>query len=373
LAVHGNRAPDDIVYRTEMVLPDVMSDDHDEPRRTRLGLRGEEAAALDEADAQRVEIIRRHDARPGGITAAVERHRQARELERGDRLQRRAVLDEMRVDRIVGVGLDVAVLGDPADRGQPRRMHARRGLGEHAVGDREHRRVAADHQRDQDGCGQAHARGPGQDAASESQILQELLETRRYPDRARLLFGQGDVSEKAPGRGGRLAVSEAALRLEACFLCQVKADLVIEVAVGLRREEQRPLDHLAPLLPRHGFLLDQAALGRSEHSRNRCRQSRPAAALDCELPPAGGGQPVVLRTLVSIADLPGCVDPTLALEPVQGRVERAVIDDQDLLRACAEGDADAVAVLRSPLQRAEDEQIERALEQIRFVTRLRHK
>jgi hypothetical protein len=30
-------------------------------------------------------------------------------------------------------------------------------------------------------------------------------------------------------------------------------------------------------------------------------------------------------------------------------------------------------VLRSPLQRAQDEQIERALEQIRFLTRLRPK
>ena len=79
------------------------------------------------------------------------------------------------------------------------------------------------------------------------------------------------------------------------------------------------------------------------------------------------------RALVAIAGLPGRVDPALALEPVQRGIERAVVDVQHVLGAGAERHADPVAVLRSPLQRAEDQQIERALQQFRLLTGLRHR
>ena len=46
LAVHGDRLSDDVVCAPEVVLPDVMREDHDEPRRAGLGLVGKEAAPL---------------------------------------------------------------------------------------------------------------------------------------------------------------------------------------------------------------------------------------------------------------------------------------------------------------------------------------
>ena len=108
-----------------------------------------------------------------------------------------------------------------------------------------------------------------------------------------------------------------------------------------------------------GGVLHPPESRRPQHSCNRRRQPRPSTALDRQLAPSGSGEAVVLRALVAIAGLPGRVDPALALEPVQRGVERAVVDVQYFIRARTEGDADAVAVLRPPLQRAEDQEIER--------------
>src|SRR5262249_38292947 len=60
-------------------------------------------------------------------------------------------------------------------------------------------------------------------------------------------------------------------------------------------------------------------------------------------------------------------DPLLALEPVQGGVERPGVDLQDVARARLDGLGDAVAVLRPPAEGFEDQEIERALEQLDAV------
>ena len=77
-----------------------------------------------------------------------------------------------------------------------------------------------------------------------------------------------------------------------------------------------------------------------------------------------GGEPVVLRALLVLGDLPLRVDQAPTLEAVESRIERAVIHVQHVERGGADGDADAVAVLHFPLQRAEDQQVEGALEQV---------
>ena len=98
--------------------------------RPGVGLLGAEAPALDQTHAERVEIVRRDDARADRVAAVVVRQRQTRKVERRDRLEGGAVLEEMRVDAIAGVRFDVAVLGRPSSRwpasGRGRRARASR-------------------------------------------------------------------------------------------------------------------------------------------------------------------------------------------------------------------------------------------------------
>ena len=120
-------------------------------------------------------------------------------------------------------------------------MDAWRGFAENAVSDREHGRIAADDQRNQDHGGGADRGRLRQDAASEAEILEQLLEPRRYPHRSRVLFRERDVAERAPGGGCvASAVGQAAFRLQPCLLRQVKSDLVIDLAVGPCRERREP-------------------------------------------------------------------------------------------------------------------------------------
>ena len=75
-------------------------------------------------------------------------------------------------------------------------------------------------------------------------------------------------------------------------------------------------------------------------------------------------QAVILRALLVFGELPFRVEPSLFLETMERRIQRAVIDIQHVVRRRADRHLDAVAVLRPPLQRAKDEQVEGALQKI---------
>ena len=99
---------------------------------------------------------------------------------------------------------------------------------------------------------------------------------------------------------------------------------------------------------------------------------RSCSRTSCAFP--AGGQPVVLRALVGFADAPLGFQPAALLEPMQRRIERAGLDLQQIVGLRANGLADAVAVLRAPLEGPEDEHVERALEELQalVVGRLGH-
>jgi hypothetical protein len=59
--------------------------------------------------------------------------------------------------------------------------------------------------------------------------------------------------------------------------------------------------------------------------------------------------------------------PLLLLQPVQRRIERAGIHSQPLAGVQADGLADALAMLRAPEKRLQNQQIERALQQLNAV------
>ena len=81
-----------------------------------------------------------------------------------------------------------------------------------------------------------------------------------------------------------------------------------------------------------------------------------------QLATAGRGQRVEARAAIVVGGPPfGGNEPAL-LEPLQRRIERAVLDEQHTVGLRLDGAGDALAVLRAEDQRAQDEQIERALQ-----------
>ena len=204
-------------------------------------------------------------------------------------LQRRALLLEMREHAVPGVRLDAAGVRHPADRGEAGRMNTRSWFGDDPVSDREHGRIAADHQGNQD-----HGRGTDrrrlrQDPASDAKVLQELFEPRRYPDGSSVLFRERDAAERVPSGGRGLCGRQAAVRLQPCLLSQVEPDLVVNLPIRCCGKIQRPLDpdsksapprhRSSPLLQAGPSTLAMAADKRLQRVRSSASWRRPAAVM----------------------------------------------------------------------------------------------
>ena len=160
----------------------------------------------------------------------------------------------MREHGMPGVRFDVAVFRHPAERGEAGGMNASSRFGDDAVSDREHRRIAADHQGNQDHGRGADRRRLRQDPAADAKILHQLFERRRNPDRSSVLFRDRDIAERAPGGGRGLCRRQAAFRLKPCLLGQVEPDLVIHLPIRACGKKQRALNpHSKPAPRRHRF------------------------------------------------------------------------------------------------------------------------
>ena len=121
-------------------------------------------------------------------------------------------------------------------------MNAWSRFGDDAVSDREHRRIAADHQGNQNHGRGTDRRSLRQDPASDAKILHQLFERRRHPDRSSVLFRERDIAERAPGGGLGLCCRQAAFRLKPCLLGEVESDLVIHLAIRSLREDTAPAE-----------------------------------------------------------------------------------------------------------------------------------
>ena len=89
----------------------------------------------------------------------------------------------------------------------------------------------------------------------------------------------------------------------------------------------------------------------------------PPARLARQLRAAGPGEGVEPRLAVVGRDAPLRGDPALGFEPLQRGVERAVVHQQLVARRLLDRARDALAVLGPENEGAEDEDVERALQQ----------
>src|SRR5580765_2829442 len=90
----------------------------------------------------------------------------------------------------------------------------------------------------------------------------------------------------------------------------------------------------------------------------------PVTRFDDELLPSQGRQPVIFRPPPELRHFPLGFDPAAMLEPVQGRVQRTLVDLEHVLGNVLDSLGDRPTMERIPLQRAEDQQIQRSGEQI---------
>src|SRR5262245_39580965 len=104
--------------------------------------------------------------------------------------------------------------------------------------------------------------------------------------------------------------------------------------------------------------------GRAEDPPDGRGQRVPLARLDRELLPALRGQPVELGPPVVLGGAVIEVDPATLDQAVEGRVQRSLLHQQDVVRALFDRLRNRMAVRRSPPQRAQDEEVEGALQEL---------
>src|SRR6266576_1750942 len=115
------------------------------------------------------------------------------------------------------------------------------------------------------------------------------------------------------------------------------------------------------LLP---YFVASLFLIRLQHARDRVRKLRPFRAFSCQLLLSRGRQLVKLCSLLILGDSPFRFDPFLFFQPVQRWIERTRIHLQQLAGAIPDRHANPITMLRPPLQRLQNQQVQRPLQKL---------
>src|SRR5262245_1247967 len=91
---------------------------------------------------------------------------------------------------------------------------------------------------------------------------------------------------------------------------------------------------------------------------------RPGGRLGAQLRSACRRETVDLCFPIRVGEAPFALDPAAFLEPVESRIEGALSEVKNVVREFLRPPGDRVAVRRSPRECFQDEEIERALEQV---------
>ena len=150
-----------------------------------------------------------------------------------------------------------------------------------------------------------------------------------------------DAAEVAQRRAPRLLRAHALLL--AVFGFHRDVDVRSRADLGVERSRSAS-DRRRPSISAHGGPLGSTRCGLDSvvvlSTRATAAVMRSQFSVStCELALSGPGQPVELGFAVVVGHAPLGGDPALLLEPVQRRIERALVDAQDVLRRSAESAA----------------------------------
>src|SRR5688572_15643705 len=101
-----------------------------------------------------------------------------------------------------------------------------------------------------------------------------------------------------------------------------------------------------------------------EDELNGFGKATPGGGLACELAAPGGGELVELGAAPELGDAPLGLHEAIVLEPVERGVERSLIHAERVARDLLDAVRHGPSVHRLARERAEDEEIERALEEL---------
>ena len=211
----------------------------------------------------------------------------------------------------------------------------------------------------EDGGGRADAQGqrghdrrgeprpPRQQPQREARVLHETVPEERASGLVEALARGGDVAERAARRGlasSRLRPLSRSRSISSCRCASISASK--SACVRRCRDTGSPPGRLGP-----------------EHAPDRGHDPAPAAGGACELGAARARERVETGPAVVVGGPPLRVDPAPRLQALQRRIERSVLDEQHVVGGLLDGPRDALAVLRAEHERAQDQEVQRALEQ----------
>src|SRR5262249_46301242 len=101
---------------------------------------------------------------------------------------------------------------------------------------------------------------------------------------------------------------------------------------------------------------------RSEYARDGSAQPVPLSCSNSELPSACTCQAIEARASIVVRRTPLCAYPASFLEALQGRVERAMVNEQSPTRLSVNGASDPLTVLLAECQNAQNQKIQRSLQ-----------
>ena len=269
--------------------------------------------------------------------------------------EREQAIDELRVLLVVHVELVAEVVAfrqigagrGALEKHEPIRARKRERLEHDRVDDVEHPGHGADRERERADGGDEEAGRAKERAPRVAQVASGVLEPREALAVIESVLRDADVAE-GPARDALRVSRRHSLCLETFhFHLEVRADLVLEVVLRAAAEHQA-FSGVGP-----------GSMTRAMDSTSRFQ--RPVSIVSCLA--TDRRERVEASAAIVVGRAPRALDPAALLESLERGVERSVVDEERVAGPRLDGDGDAVAVMRPERQHAEDEEIERSLEE----------
>jgi hypothetical protein len=187
-------------------------------------------------------------------------------------------------------------------------------------------------------------------------ILPELFEPGKRPDGAHVFLHQRQISQIA-ARGAFRFVPGQPVRFGSIgFFLEVKLQLFADL-LFLTAARDPPTQFVKERI--HRSLLIDAV----QNQADRAAERLPFRVFADQLLPPEWSKTIVTGAFALVGELPRGGDPSLRLEAMERRVQRAGLDLQEVFRGPLDVPRDCMAMARARQQGSKDEEVERALQE----------